>query len=291
MNWKKDGNEWSLNQISRFCYVRPHKWHIQDTQSTNKPILLLLHGTGASTHSWMHLIPLLEDTFRVIAIDLPGHGFTETKDHTRSGLNLMAEDIITLLGTKKINPQIIVGHSAGAALAFRIALNKKPSSTAVVAINGVLDHYFEGLSGFFYPIAAKALAINPISATIIAQVNKITNQTKRLNIMTGSKIDNQSLSFYNKLFSDSSHLAGTIAMMSQWKLESLNNDLPQLKQKSLFLIGKNDKMVTLGSLLKYAKKVKGSQIKVEESLGHLMHEEAPIIVQKHILKFFKDLNL
>jgi magnesium chelatase accessory protein len=291
MNWEKDGCEWSLNQISKFCYVRPYKWHIQDTQSTNKPILLLLHGTGASTHSWMHLIPLLEDTFRVIAIDLPGHGFTEAKDHTRSGLNLMAEDILTLLGTKKINPELIVGHSAGAALAFRIALNAQPNSTAVVAINGVLDHYFEGLSGFFYPIAAKTLAINPISATIIAQVNKITNQTKRLNVMTGSKIDNQSLRFYHKLFSDPTHLTGTIAMMSQWRLESLNNDLPQLKQKSLFLIGQNDKMVTQSSLLKYAKKVKGSKIKVEVGLGHLMHEEAPMIVQKHILRFFKNLNL
>ena len=80
-------------------------------------------------------------------------------------------------------------------------------------------------------------------------------------------------------------------MMSQWKLESLNNDLPQLKQKSLFLIGQNDKMVTQSSLLKYAKKVKGSKIKVEVGLGHLMHEEAPVIVQKHILRFFKDLNL
>ena len=291
MDWKKDGSDWALNQISRFCYVRPHTWHIQDTQDTNKPTILLLHGTGASTHSWMHLIPILDSTFRVVAVDLPGHGFTTTKDHTRSGLSLMAKDILALLSAEKIFPKLIVGHSAGAALAFRIALDDKSKSAGVVAINGVLDHYFEGLSGFFYPMAAKALAINPLSALFIAQINKITKQTSRLSKMTGSKIDAQSLKFYNKLLSDPSHLAGTLAMMSQWKLESLNNDLPQLKQKSLFLIGQNDKMVTQNSLLKYAKKVKGSKIKTEAELGHLMHEEAPIIVQKHILRFFKDLNL
>jgi magnesium chelatase accessory protein len=291
MNWKKDGSDWSLNQISRFCYVRPHTWHIQDTQGTNKPSILLLHGTGASTHSWMHLIPMLESTFRVVAIDLPGHGFTTTKDHTRSSLNLMAKDILALLSAEKIFPKLIVGHSAGAALAFRIALDDKNTSAGVVAINGVLDHYFEGLSGFFYPIAAKALAINPLSALFISKLNKITRQTKRLSKMTGSKIDAQSLKFYNKLLSDPSHLAGTLAMMSQWKLENLNNDLHKLKQKSLFLIGQNDQMVTQQSLFKYAEKVKGSEIKSEEGLGHLMHEEAPAKIQKHIIKFLMTLGI
>ena len=42
------------------------------------PDLLLLHGSGAATHSWRDLAPLLARDFRVIAPDLPGHGFTET---------------------------------------------------------------------------------------------------------------------------------------------------------------------------------------------------------------------
>ena len=108
--------------------------------------------------------------------------------------------------------------------------------------------------------------------------------------MTGSKLDDQSLKHYNKLFSDPSHLAGTLAMMSQWKLENLNNDLHRLKQKSLFLIGQNDKMVTQASLLKYAEKIKGSCIKSEEGLGHLMHEEAPAKIQAHIIKFFTEIR-
>jgi magnesium chelatase accessory protein len=43
-----------------------------------RPTVLLLHGTGASTHSWRALAPLLARRCTVVALDLPGHGFTGT---------------------------------------------------------------------------------------------------------------------------------------------------------------------------------------------------------------------
>ena len=290
MDWKSEGQEWPLNQFSRFCNVQPYNWHIQDTNDPEKPISLLIHGTGASTHSWHQLIPLLKESFRVIALDLPGHGFTKSKDHNRSSLNHIANDIQSLLTTEGLQPKIIIGHSAGAAIAFRIALDAKQQVKGVVAINGVLDHYFSGLSSFFYPIAAKALAMNPLAAPFFAKINELTNQTQRLTKMTGSKIDDETLAHYNKLFSDPKHLAGTIAMMSQWKLDSLNHDLHNFRKQSLFLIGKNDKMVAENSLIKYAQKLENSKIIVEGGLGHLMHEENPNKIFTHLMCFYNKIK-
>ena len=42
------------------------------------PVVLLIHGTGAASHSWRGLAPLLASDFTLIAPDLPGHGFTQT---------------------------------------------------------------------------------------------------------------------------------------------------------------------------------------------------------------------
>ena len=290
MDWNVEERDWPLNQFSKFCYARPYIWHIQDTKNDEKPVLLLIHGTGASTHSWHKLIPLLKKTFRVIALDLPGHGFTKSKDHNRSSLNYMANDISSLLINEGLQPKVIVGHSAGAALAFKLALDTKQQVIGVIAINGVLGHYFSGLSSIFYPIVARALAMNPFSAPFFAGINKLTNQTRRLTKMTGSKIDDKSLQIYNKLFSDPSHLAGTLAMMSNWKLDSLNNDLTNFNRKSLFLIGKNDQMVAEKSLLDYAKKLKNSQIILEPNLGHLMHEENPNKICEHLLVFYNKIK-
>ena len=290
MDWDSEGRDWPLNQLSRFCHVRPYNWHIQDTNDSEKPISLLIHGTGASTHSWHRLIPLLKESFRVIALDLPGHGFTKSKDHNRSSLNHMADDIQSLLTTEGLQPKIIVGHSAGAAIAFRLALNTKQQVEGVVAINGVLDHYFSGLSSIFYPIAAKALAMNPLAAPFFAKINELTNQTQRITKMTGSKIDDETLRHYNKLFSDPKHLAGTLAMMSQWKLDGLNNDLPNFNKQSLFLIGKNDRMVAENSLINYAQKLKNSKIVIEGGLGHLMHEENPLKIFDHLMCFYNEIK-
>jgi magnesium chelatase accessory protein len=40
------------------------------------PVVLLVHGTAASLHSWRDVVPLLAATHKVIAMDLPGHGGT-----------------------------------------------------------------------------------------------------------------------------------------------------------------------------------------------------------------------
>ena len=48
------------------------RWHVQ--VAGDGPVLLLLHGTGAATHSWRDLLPLLAERFTVVAPDLPGHG-------------------------------------------------------------------------------------------------------------------------------------------------------------------------------------------------------------------------
>ena len=291
MEWRSDKSDWSLNEISRFSFSRPYNWHIQDTMDTMKPVALLLHGTGASTHSWRLLIPKLKKPFRVIAIDLPGHGFTKTKNHKRSSLEFMAQDLKTLMDKEDINPSVIIGHSAGAALGFRFALNMRNRQASVISINGVLGSYFSGLSGLFYPIAAKALATNPLSTSFMAKINQLTNQTKKLAELTGSKIDDESLTFYNRLFSDSNHLHGTLAMMSQWKLDLLNQDLKDFKQAALFLIGGNDKMVSPKALKDYGRAVANSKILVEEELGHLMHEENPTLIFNHIWHFYKNNGL
>ncbi len=290
MDWKKEGHTWSLPEISRFSFVRPYNWHVQDTNNKDKPVLLLLHGTGASTHSWAPLIPKFTKDFRIIAIDLPGHGFTQTKSLNRSSLKNMADDIISLLIAECIKPKLIMGHSAGAALAFRLAIDIGYEVSGIISINGVLDSYFEGFNSFLFPIAAKALALNPLAAPLIANVNKIANKTKNIYKVTGSNVNESSKDFYTRLFSDTDHISGTLSMMAQWKLERLNNELNYLKQRSLFLIGENDRMVSLEALKGYASKVKGSTIIIEKNLGHLMHEEAPSLIYSHVSHFNNKIN-
>src|SRR5271156_2674694 len=50
--------------------------HYRDRGPRNAPVLLLIHGSNASLFTWEPWTTRLDDTFRVVAIDLPGHGLT-----------------------------------------------------------------------------------------------------------------------------------------------------------------------------------------------------------------------
>jgi len=83
---------------------------------------MLIHGAGGSGHSWRDLILPLAETRDVVAIDLPGQGLTRAGTWRRSGLEPMTEDIAALCAAQGWRPDMILGHSAGAALARNEAL-------------------------------------------------------------------------------------------------------------------------------------------------------------------------
>jgi magnesium chelatase accessory protein len=84
--------------------------------------VLLLHGTGASAHSWRTLAPLLAARHDVIAPDLPGHGFTRAEGRRPLTLPAMAQALAALLRVLGVRPRWIIGHSAGAAIAAQMCL-------------------------------------------------------------------------------------------------------------------------------------------------------------------------
>ena len=80
LDWERDGADWPLRQYSRFVQTARLRWHVQYASHADAqaPTVLLLHGTGASTHSWRDVFPLLAAQCSVLALDFPGHAFTAT---------------------------------------------------------------------------------------------------------------------------------------------------------------------------------------------------------------------
>ena len=118
--WAVEGRDWPnraaqpLRRGGRRALARPGR------RAAGRSILLL-HGTGAATHSWRDLAPLLAERFTVVAPDLPGHGFTSAlgvADDAGDGARGRGA-----AGALGLPPALIVGHSAGAAIALRMALD------------------------------------------------------------------------------------------------------------------------------------------------------------------------
>lgn len=272
MRWPEDAAGWPMAAHSRFVLHRPHRWHVQEAGAG--PLVLLIHGAGGATQSWRGVFPLLTATARVVAVDLPGQGFTQLGARMRCGLDHMAEDLWSLCRYEGWKPAVIVGHSAGAAVALRMA--EMGACDRIVGVNAALGN-FKGVAGWLFPMLAKALALSPFTAGLFAA--SVTEQSVRTLIKgTGSVIDAEGLALYRRLASDRAHVDGTLAMMAQWRLDGLLRRLPENPARAVLVAGDRDLAVPPGTSRAAAEAMRGAEVVMLPGLGHLAHEEDPATV-------------
>ncbi|MBX9574679.1 MAG: alpha/beta fold hydrolase [Caulobacteraceae bacterium] len=284
--WEVEGRGWPHAEHSRFVEAGGVRWHVQTWGEG--PVALLLHGAGAATHSWRGLAPALARRFTIVAPDLPGHGFSSTPRGPLS-LDRMAAQMQALLKALNLQVDLVVGHSAGAALGLRLALDHPPPA-AVVAINGALRPF----AGPFAPVArglALGLFANPLAVAAFAHGARDMRRVERLIGGMGSRLDAEGLDLYRRLFRTRGHVAATLGMMGAWDVEPLLRDLPGLKSRLMLIVGARDTAVPPEVSRDVASSVPGADLVVLEGLGHLAHEEAPERVGQVVLERAQMLGL
>ncbi len=269
-DWRKLGPTWPNSEASRFVLAGGLRWHVQVMGSG--PPLLLLHGTGAATHSWRDLAPLLARDFTVVAPDLPGHGFTETPGGDGLSLDGMARGVAALAQALGVAPERIVGHSAGAAVALRLALDRGAGSEGVVSLNGALQP-FPGSNGHIFPVMAKLLFLNPVAVQAFAWRASRPGAVARLIESTGSKLDARGLELYRALFSTTGHVAGALGMMARWNLQPLQAELGRVAAPLTMVTAEGDRAVPPREAEAAHARAPSSTLVRIPRLGHLAHEE------------------
>ncbi|UZK66624.1 alpha/beta fold hydrolase BchO [Sphingomonas sp. M1-B02] len=284
--WDVEGRDWPNRASSRFVDTGRVRWHVQ--VMGEGPVLLLLHGTGAATHSWRALAPLLAEHFTIVAPDLPGHGFTSGRPAGGLSMPAMARAVGDLMRALDVTPGFVVGHSAGAAIAVRMALDGVCESDAIIGLNAALLP-FPGLGAKLFPSLARLLFVNPFAPHFFARMARTQGETARFLLRsTGSRIDAAGIGFYQRLFATPGHCAGAITMMADWDLGSLARDLPRLQTRLLLVHGAADAAIPLSSARKAAPMVGNGGVVALDGLGHLAHEERPSEVAAIVRQFAEE---
>ncbi len=283
LTWDRDGRDWPNHAASRFVDAGGFRWHVQ--VMGRGPALLLLHGTGASTHSWAKVAPLLAEHFTVVAPDLPGHAFTDTPGADGLTLPGMAKSLAALTETLALKPELAVGHSAGAAILIRMTLNRLIAPKGIVSINGALLPFGGAVSQFFSPLA-KLLVLNRFVPRLFSWRAGDRKAVENVLRGTGSEIDPLSLNIYARLFQNNVHVTGTLGMMAGWDLVSFERELPKLATPLLLLAGGSDLAVKAEDAFTVRDKIPGATAELITGAGHLAHEERTIEVVSRIEAFW-----
>ena len=281
---------WPYAAFSQSIQIDGVSWHYQRIRHRNHPIqptthtkrasepvalpkLLLLHGTGASTHSWAPLVALLGDNWDCLLVDLPGHGFSSGFTTGTPTLPRIASALNELLLGIAFQPDVIGGHSAGAAIAVQMALwHCNPAG--LVSINGAFLP-FGSVAAPIFSKAAGWLAKARLFQQTTALHGYFRRPITKLLEETGSHPNEQMIRAYQLLMRRPAHIRGTLQMMAAWDLKPLKSQLSALRTPIELVVCANDKTVSPWQSQRLAELVVNSTLTEIPGLGHLGHEEQP----------------
>ena len=273
MDWERQRENWPNSDLSRFVSAAGVRWHVQQA-GTHGPRVLLLHGTGASLHTWRDLLKPLAEHAQVLAIDLPGHGFSSLAAAEGMSLPGMARGITQLLDELAWPVQAFIGHSAGAAIAAQMVLDTPLQPEVLIGINPAWLP-LPGLAGLLFPPAAKLLAMTPAVPHWFARQASRPGVLEKLLQSTGSVLDARGNDLYAQLVASPAHAQGALNMMAAWDLSRGREKLRQLRCPVRLLVGGKDATVPPVQAKQAMELLHNGELTEWPAYGHLVHEEAP----------------
>jgi len=235
------------------------------------PDVLLIHGTAACGASWDRLVPALSRRCRVLVPDLPGHG-RSARPAGGYSLAATAATLTRMLEDLEAEPRLLVGHSAGAAVAAAMMLDGAVAPAGLVAIAPAMLGFSGGRQRLFSALAG-VLSLNPLIPRLVAWRARDREAVERLLQGIGTDLDAASVDRYAHLFRNPDHVGAVLAMMASWDLGTLEQRLTMLGDAVLLIAGGNDRAVPppeVDRLQRYLPRAARVDV---PAAGHLPHEE------------------
>ena len=273
--------DWPNRQHSSTVSVGGLDWHVQLTGKG--PVVLLLHGTGSSTHSWSDLIPLLEAHAQVLVPDLPGHAFTlgaKLEDLTLDEIANSLQLLIEQLGIEA--PSIVVGHSAGAPLALRFAVGSSKPPKLVIALNPSFIPPPAVYTSFFGPLLGPITRSSTLSS-LLASLSPSLGMVDKLLDSTNTILPETRRVYYRKLFERSEHVRGSMNFMAAADIHKVLVEANLYRGKLICVLGNQDAWIPVKPLEKIILDYFPAAEIVKWEGGHIMHELEPNKVAQLIL--------
>jgi pimeloyl-ACP methyl ester carboxylesterase len=259
----------------------------QATCPTPSKLVVLIHGFGASTFSWLPVEDKFSPCDDVISYDRPAFGLTERK-LSWDGLNPYSiaaqQSILTELIAKFANgrPAILVGHSAGGVIASQFALNNPDKVSKLVLEAPAILNSTPGADNSWFTYIPQLNHIGPLVVSSIASsgmdlLSESYHDTSKLTdaIIAGYRvpltIQNWEFAFWEFSRAD--------------RANDVAGRLSEFQMPVLIITGDDDRVVETALSRELAKKMPSAEFVVISNSGHLPHEETAEEFMSAVRKF------
>lgn len=259
--------------ISNGCALR-----IADSRKGEKTILLL-HGYLESLDVWEDFAKLLSKEYRVVAMDLPGHGISQVMGEKHS-MTFLADTVVGVLDELEIEKATIVGHSMGGYVALQ-TLRLHPERLEGLVL----------LSSTPYPDSPEKLADRDREIALVEGGHKDLLATTAAK--NGFASDNLRRMQDEIIFLEEQVLVtepeGVVALLRGMKeREDSNELLRQSAVPQLFILGKKDNYIPLEKAEAMVAAHPQAKVVWLENSGHLGYFEEPEVCANAIKMFLEN---
>ena len=245
--------------------------------------ILLIHGTGASLHTWEKWIDILSSGYRVISFDLPGFGLTGPDPNHNYQISRYTAILDSLMVKLKVDSFHIAGNSLGGLVAWRYT-SQFPQK--ILTLN-LIDAAGLPQPGKKPPFIFQ-LAKLPVLSTLMQKVtpksiieNYMLDVYKNDQLVTEKLIDR-----YFELSLREGNRTAFVKRMSQLNEKLDINDLKKITAPVLIQWGKDDRWIPLAKGYEFKKIIPKAELKIYNS-GHVPMEENPMETVEDYMIFLK----
>ncbi len=251
--------------------------------------LVLLHGFGANTYSWRHLVGPLGERHEVIAVDLKGCGASPKPDDGAYGILDQARLVTDLLVKRGLTDVTLIGHSLGGGVALAVTLELlavgRPRIARLVLIDSIA--YDQRFPWFIQVLRTPGLGELAISVTPPRlQVRMVL----RYAFYDSRAITDDVVTAYAAPLRHRDArraLVTTARQLVPPDMDAFTRRYPEIDIPVLLVWGRHDRVVPLRLGERLAGALPRAELSVVEACGHVPHEERPRDTLEIVDGFFR----
>jgi len=261
-------------------YIEYRSQNVSFTDTGEGPVLVLLHGFTESLEIWNSFSEELSKSFRVICVDLPGHGRTANFAAVHT-MEFMAEVVHAVLSFCRVQQCVMVGHSMGGYVSLAFTNQYRELLTGLVLFHSQADADDEEARhnrDRTIEIVQKDRTgfINQFIPDLFAPTNR-ERLSREIEVLR-----NQAGSISRK---------GLVAALEGMKVRNDWRDLLKtLTIPVLFIAGKQDSRITIDKVIEQIALPKHAEELLLDEVGHMGYLEAPEVTLRMIRDFVQRVN-
>jgi pimeloyl-ACP methyl ester carboxylesterase len=288
LTWRKDIPLDTLrarytNANSHFVEVDAMQVHYRDEGAG--PVVVLLHGTSSSLHTWDGWSAALSKNHRIVRLDLPAFGLTgpnPSRDYSLDAYVAFLDHFASQMGLARFT---LGGNSLGGAIAWNYAITHKARVHALVLVDAA--GYL--LAGSGLPLAFR-MATWPLIPSLLVHIDPrhLVEDGVRRCYGDPSRIRPDILERYYELALRPGNREAFIDRMRVPRVDSTSL-IREITTPTLVLWGARDRLIPVEAAHRFAGDIGGSRLVVYDDLGHIPMEEGPERTAADVERFLSEL--